>query len=1043
MARPFYRWKPSLNVDLFTKAADGPLVLDGDDERWPLLAQEWIRASLYADPLVLIDYLLETSVEGGTDPLRGLRVSGYQYMPANLIFPITDPANMEPRPDDASYAFGGVSYHYINLGHRMAMRGWIATFEDNLNVELEVHWGDSQQRDASDARGAWTGLVGTLTDGTDSDHLVYSVHGKRLGDVNWEHRGGHVDSPATTFTPATAAVSPWNGVDAGRARMIITGSNPAWTVTTQYWTGTAWVDITSSVVDLLSHAPSGSEDLFGIVGHLFHGATKRKPTTIPSPPPMQDTYFRRVSVSQFEPFVLDTNKMTVREYYSRLATVGIAHWPPESAPFEKKLPVVDVVHRPGGSDFAPEKVRDYDDDGGWGVLFQEKTILHMRPIEDTKMIRTTQSFPEATPLCLSDNYAFGPTIPFAYVGRYKLKDLSSWGTERCLVSWGPGGYATSPAAMAAGFGLTWRDTNDGEIVLKYWDGSAGSWLELVAPLRIEDYESKLVDLAFAWTGSYGSPVGRPNSELRILVDGITVASVVEPLAWIRGTWSASIGTLDTTQRLSFVGHWFGGAAFFEPCSDTDIAHAFDEEGSGGFENASFEDAALSGRPGEAANWEWNSFQRYGGWADFNAYRDDLVQYRYGREGFEGGWLWPYAWAYADGTARLAATGFTADDVGLAAWQMDIDKNFILTGYSPITWAESEVGENQGWASSLAATAYAAGIFNEGIASFETTMEIFSLWGSPPGITPLYTGPPWMDAYNLIPPCEDTLGPYGGATGFSGWFDSVYGTNLDPICTESFEEAWGNDPFSTGGTQQWKADTAPNGVMRGQPITFPLSVPPNDNRLIIITDATTPAMFSLPSLAIADMATLVADLNTLMAAHLPSLGLEFGSWTDGDEEGLTFGWDQTTIATIWWVFATLQSERTKDMRGHIGLCSFSPNGYYTGVGLPCWNFASLPAGVDTTDRFLADTWSANSVKISPDLILGDWIFENDLIPALFDSVLGSPTLMERFILTGWTSASAVWVSDLSAVALTQALFDSGTATEEMFLDTLWPDEIFPT
>jgi hypothetical protein len=45
----------------------------------------------------------------------------------------------------------------------------------------------------------------------------------------------------------------------------------------------------------------------------------------------------------------------------------------------------------------------------------------------------------------------------------------------------------------------------------------------------------------------------------------------------------------------------------------------------------------------------------------------------------------YNWTYADATARLAATGFTAADTGKLARQLDDDSLWLLSTYSPIVW----------------------------------------------------------------------------------------------------------------------------------------------------------------------------------------------------------------------------------------------------------------------------------------------------------------------------------------------------------------------
>lgn len=48
---------------------------------------------------------------------------------------------------------------------------------------------------------------------------------------------------------------------------------------------------------------------------------------------------------------------------------------------------------------------------------------------------------------------------------------------------------------------------------------------------------------------------------------------------------------------------------------------------------------------------------------------------------------PYAFSYADATAREAATGFTAADVGKLARQLDDNSLWMLTDDSPETWVQ--------------------------------------------------------------------------------------------------------------------------------------------------------------------------------------------------------------------------------------------------------------------------------------------------------------------------------------------------------------------
>jgi len=1030
MARPFNRWDPSANVDLFVKPSEGPLVIEADDLRWPLFAKPAIEPVVYAN-LDFIGYMQEFLYEGGSGPNSGFRARGYQYMPDGMSFFGTDLVNGEPRPDDPADLYSGEQYRYINGGYRMALRGIISAFlDDALNVDLVVDWGDGQPRAISDARGAWTGAVLSVLNGAtvEADHLAYALHGKRIGDTSWEHRGGYVDRPISSFTPYTASGGPWDGVSSGRVRLLVTGGSPNWTITAQYDSGGGtWVDIASSVVDLRAYAVPPLEDMFLMLGYLFHGATKVYPGSFPSPVPSQDTYFPKVSVSQFTPFVPDMMDITLREAAKKSEWLtGFSQW--YNAPVYAKLPVIDGICWPEGHPFGPEKIREFDADvQEWGVRFLGTTLVSFQGVEDRKYLVVSTATGKMNPVCQADVDSLGPQLPFTYVGKYRFKDMASWSTSRCLVSFGAAGFAATPTPTDNGLGLSWRPNNGGELVLEYWDGVSGSWLELSAPFRVSDYEDRPVSLAFAWTGERGIHVGRPDYQLRIVVDGVPVADVLEPNLDIRGTWRSSIGSGNPSVRESFLGMWYGGVTFYEITSDQDIIRAFDEDGDEGFSNPSFEIADDSGRPGEAEDWKWKSFHRQGGFAAFNMYRPDLEPYQSGLEGFEAGWMRSYTWVYADETARLAATGFTAEDVGKAAWQLDINKIFVLANHSPITWLDADAGENQDSIMDLSTTDIVAAIFNQGIPAFEGVLESFELWD----------GAPWLDAYNLLRPCDD-------GTGFAGWYDYVTGTNLDPICIESFEEAWDNDPLSTTGTNQWYPGTGVNGVLRGKPILFPLDIPPNENQLILVGDAITiPAMFPLPSLHYDDLATLVSDLNAVTAANLPpGIGLQWGSWSDGIDEGLTFGWDGSTNAPQWFSFATLESDQFRDARPLLGMRAFSPGQDYSGVGIAGWLFPSLPAGVDDTDRFLIDTWSFVEFMFVTDPYLGMLVLEYSQVAAVFDTAVPDPVRIERFTLQGWVSPTATWIPDLSAVTLDPVIF-SGLTTVENFILAEWPDEPFPT
>lgn len=1047
MAKAYNKWDPGANASLVIPPSEGPLVISGGDSRWPLLVRNEIEPALYRND-DWIGFQQELLFEDGAAPATGARVRGFQYMPANVSFTWLDPVNGEPRPDDSADGWWSRFYRYVNMGFRMPLRGLIGSVVDGvLNVDFQVKWGDPVTRAVAATRGAWTGALLAVLNGesAEADFLAYALHGKRQGDASWEHRGSLVDAPIAGYTPATVTDTPWDGVSEGQVRVLITGGPSTWEVKTQYWdTGIPdWKDLSSNVVDLKQYAVPGHEDLFALMGFLFHGATKVFPGSMPADPPVQDTYFQEVSISQFTPFVLDVADWSLRERQEKL-------WQPDwwLAPLETKTPALDIITWPEGSEKGPTTLREFDtDEELWGVRCAPTTELLMTSIHERKFLAEENTeWKYMIPTWLADNEApNGADLPFAYVGRYKLSDLASWTGERTLASFGYAGWRATPAATEAGLGLTWRPDNGGELVLRYWDWSAPDWLTLVAPLKAEDYDGRMVSIGFAWSGSPPVPTEElilPRQQLRIVVDGITVATADDCVVCFTGGWYSSIGSGDTSARETFEGLWFGGVTFIEQVTDTDLLNAFDTDDETVFDNPSFEVADPGGRPGEADKWTWNSFQSQGGWADFSAYRQDLAPYRYGREGFEGGWLVGYSWEYADETARLAATGFTEDDVGRMAWQVDINKNFILTNYSPITWVESEAGENQGAVFNLEDAEISAGVFNAGIPNFESTMEIFAIWGRTwDAMT--WSGAPWLDSYNLIAPCNDVLGPYSGPTGFDGWYDYLYATNDDPLCVESFDEAWGNDPLSTAGGQTWIPVTAPGAKLSGTAINFPLEIAPNKNKLVLTSDLFGAVFFSLPTLEYADIASLVSDLNAELSTHIPvAAGLTFGYWQKNGEQGLTFGWDGATFSALWVAFAVLESEATTDLREPLGLSSFSPGGNYTGVGIPVWSYPSPPSGIDPDDRVLMDSWSYMEFFITVDSVLGIIPIEYSMVGAVFDTAVPDPTLLERFTLQGWVSPSAQWADDLSALSITPAMFDLGIKSIEMFDAANWPDEPFP-
>lgn len=65
---------------------------------------------------------------------------------------------------------------------------------------------------------------------------------------------------------------------------------------------------------------------------------------------------------------------------------------------------------------------------------------------------------------------------------------------------------------------------------------------------------------------------------------------------------------------------------------------------------------------------------------------------------------PYAWSYANETAREAATGFTASDVGKLSRQLDDNTLWMLTDDSPVTWTAAGGSGGSGTSIPVQATA---------------------------------------------------------------------------------------------------------------------------------------------------------------------------------------------------------------------------------------------------------------------------------------------------------------------------------------------------
>jgi hypothetical protein len=200
--------------------------------------------------------------------------------------------------------------------------------------------------------------------------------------------------------------------------------------------------------------------------------------------------------------------------------------------------------------------------------------------------------------------------------------------ESVTITGGTGAGTTSGAAVFAGH-LVARAYNDGV-----------GWVDLDYDFPLATWNERAVTIAICWSGyspGAGNTAGRPDFELRLVVDGVTRSSTVIGVDFRLEHPNPSITIGAGNGGDGFTGLFSQGALFAEVLGDLDIRAAFAEVQSD-FANPDFEDPATSLRAGEAEHWLWRSLQHYNAFAEFNAYDAELEEHQGGFEDFEGGWL---------------------------------------------------------------------------------------------------------------------------------------------------------------------------------------------------------------------------------------------------------------------------------------------------------------------------------------------------------------------------------------------------------------------
>ena len=979
MPRPFALWDPSWNADLVQRSTEGPLVVSMPDSPTPAQLERFEKlVAVLTHPVLYADDNVHYVQRLSAEGGTSPHKGAKVEQYQWLPQNLTFPAP-GPDPFDLSNLYAGVQYRYANVGYRLLLRGWVGSMDDGtMNGEFRVKWADDETRNAADLRAAWTGLVlGVFdTDAPRQDHVLDVLHGKRETDPSWTYHGGWLDRVPL---PGPEVVNESVAVLDGinsGEARIVISGGSPLWNVTLQYYDGAWIDIATYGIDLRSHLVAPPNEV-GLMMQLFSGVGVNKPAIPPAIWPTQTIWFSEIEMPMFEPFVPDLADWSEREWAEHWSWLTPA--PPYS--LELRRPKIDLAHMPLGSPRAPAELRYSDPDLGICVKLAAESFVAMLPFADNRFVDLGPGAFEA--FAPPDVMAYGPDAPMSCYIRGRFDNLESWGTDRGIISFGDLSNPV-PAVFDNGIGVYWHPTGPttGQFVARCHVLATG-WVDVPFDVDAAEWSDRPIDIGFVYTGARGTSSGMNDYELRVVVDGVTRASAVVGPIDCGGTVVIQMGSLGAWQ--GYQGLFRGGAVWGDALTDYDLRRAF-LPASEGFYNPSFEEADSSGRPGEAERWLWHSHQEDVEWAEFNAYDAALEQWQTAMEEFGPGW-----------------------------------------------------NDLESWIDSLDDATIVAALFNAGVTLFESTFEDFGLWLVWNGAA-YVVGTPWRDDFVNVQPFEDTLGPYGGPTGFDSWYDELYGTNILPLEIEAFDEAWGNDSFSTSGPM-WSPGTAQDAVLRGKPLTFPLEVPPDKALLVVITDVAGPGLLHVTPGTYNTIGDLIVELQTQWDLYIGfASGIAWGSWSEGGEEGLTFGWDGVSFSAMMIMFGELASQTANDLRETIGMIGFGINGAATRLVVGAWLFPPIPT-VDPTDKFYYDNWSLIDFVVDTDPYMADYPLVYEQYYALFDTAVPDPTCVERFTLEGWVSPSAVWIDEYSPTDLAAAMFDGGTVNMEEFDPAEWPDEIW--
>ncbi len=324
---------------------------------------------------------------------------------------------------------------------------------------------------------------------------------------------------------------------------------------------------------------------------------------------------------------------------------------------------------------------------------------------------------------------------------------------------------------------------------------------------------------------------------------------------------------------------------------------------------------------------------------------------------------------------------------------------------------------EGWLAALGTTDVSLAEFI--VMADDRSLEIFDMFGLGAGNIPS-----WLDAPTFVTVYED-------GSGWQSWRDKVAGSTVMPSELEDFNQAWNNEPLSE---PAWKPGTAMQGVLQGAPLTFPLEITPDADKLVVFDAKNNEAaVLTVGTGSYADAVALVAELNARLVAAMPALNVEFSSWTLSSEEGLLLTWKGGAGV----VEKVMLGAVDRDAREPLGLRNFGPHSWRNDLLYPVSLLANVPSGLNADDVLLVDAWSLLEFEIVIDPSTTEvFTVAYEMTLALFDPTIGLGTFTELFLLAGWTS-SAVWILEYLDINLTFAMFDAGATQYEDFLAVEWP------